>query len=65
MTGRNGWARFVGFKVLRLVSLLIGVCVLSFILMQFSPVDPIEAYIGGDMIRVSAEQRGLIEERWG
>ncbi|WP_017690300.1 ABC transporter permease [Paenibacillus sp. PAMC 26794] len=65
MTGMNGWARFVGFKMLRLVSLLVGVSVLSFILLQFSPVDPIEAYIGGDMIRVSAEQRSLIEERWG
>src|SRR5690349_15650243 len=65
MTGILEWGRFVGVKLLRLLSLLAGVSVVAFILMQFSPVDPIEAYIGGDMIRVSAEQRSLIEERWG
>ena len=46
MTGILEWGRFVGVKLLRLLSLLAGVSVVAFILMQFSPVDPIEAYIG-------------------
>ncbi len=57
--------RFLARKALRLVLLLATVSVLSFALLSFSPVDPVRAYVGADMMRVSPEQRAVIAERWG
>lgn len=58
-------AAYLGKKLLRLLSLLAALCVVSFILVSFSPFDPVQAYVGADAMRVSAEQRELIAERWG
>ncbi|WP_332633486.1 ABC transporter permease [Halalkalibacter flavus] len=52
-------------KSIRLASLLIAVCLFSFILISYSPVDPIQAYIGADMMNVGPEQREQIAENWG
>ena len=52
-------------KALRAASLLFAVCLISFLLVKNSPIDPIQAYIGADMMRVSPEQRAQIEEYWG
>ncbi|MCL7748580.1 ABC transporter permease [Halalkalibacter alkaliphilus] len=52
-------------KSIRLASLLFGVCLFSFILISYSPVDPIQAYIGADMMSVGPEQREQIAENWG
>lgn len=52
-------------KGLRAFSLMAAVCVLSFTLVSHSPIDPVQAYIGADMMRVSAEQREQIAEYWG
>lgn len=52
-------------KSFRLLSLLFAVCVLTFLLVSSSPVDPIQAYIGADMMRVGPEQREQIAEHWG
>lgn len=49
----------------KLLTLLIAISILSFMLVSYSPIDPIRAYIGGDMLRVSPEQRANIEEYWG
>lgn len=57
--------RFVCKKFLRLVGLLALVAPLSFVLVNVSPIDPINAYIGADMLRISPEQREIIAERWG
>jgi len=56
---------FAGRKLLRLVILMATVSLLSFILLSLSPIDPVRAYIGADMLRVSPEQRAIIVERWG
>lgn len=48
-----------------MISLLIALCVVSFILVKNSPIDPVQAYIGADMMRVSEEQREQIAETWG
>ncbi|WP_373483568.1 ABC transporter permease [Acetobacterium sp.] len=58
-------AKYVLGKALRMVSLLIALCLVSFILVKNSPIDPVQAYIGADMMRVSEEQRELIAENWG
>jgi peptide/nickel transport system permease protein len=57
--------RFAGVRLLRLVGLLAGVAAFGFLMMELSPVDPVDAYVGADAARLSPEQRILIAERWG
>ncbi len=52
-------------KGIRLASLIAAICVITFILISQSPIDPIQAYIGADMMRVGPEQREKIAENWG
>ncbi|WP_256757837.1 ABC transporter permease [Cohnella sp. WQ 127256] len=56
---------FLGFKIIRLITLLAAVSIVSFTLVSLSPIDPVQAYIGSDMLRVGPEQRLLISEFWG
>lgn len=48
-----------------MITLLLAICFISFLLMKNSPVDPIQAYIGADMLNVGPEQREKIAEHWG
>ncbi len=57
--------RFFIFKGLRMASLLVAISFISFILMKNSPIDPVQAYIGADMLNVGPEQRERIAEYWG
>ena len=50
---------------LRITTLLIALSFLSFVLIKCSPIDPVQAYIGADMMKVSPEQRARIAEYWG
>lgn len=52
-------------KLLRLGLLLLAVAVFTFVLLSLSPIDPLQAYIGADMMQIGPEQRELIAERWG
>jgi peptide/nickel transport system permease protein len=56
---------FAARKLVRLALLLAAVAVFSFALMSLSPIDPVQAYVGADMMLISAEQRDLIAQRWG
>ncbi|MBE7385576.1 MAG: ABC transporter permease [Leptolyngbya sp. SIO1E4] len=56
---------FAAGKLLRLGLLLLAVAVFTFVLLSLSPIDPVQAYIGADMLQISPEQRQLIAERWG
>lgn len=58
-------ARWAGVKLIRLFVLLIVLSVLTFWLMNLSPIDPVQAYIGADVLRVGPEQRLAIAEYWG
>lgn len=49
----------------RLAILLILVSAGTFTLLSFSPVDPIRAYIGNDLLHVPPQQYPLIAARWG
>lgn len=51
-------------KIAKLVSLVVAVCILTFCLMEKSPIDPVTAYVGADL-SVSKEQREDIKEKWG
>jgi peptide/nickel transport system permease protein len=57
--------RFALNKLLRLALLLIAVATVSYGLLCLSPVDPIRAYVGDDVLRISPEQKQKIEARWG
>ncbi len=61
----RGLPLFLLGKGARLLLLLAAVSSLSFILVNFSPIDPVQAYVGADMMRVSPEQRERIAEYWG
>ncbi len=52
-------------KALRLVGVLLAVAVCSFALLSFSPINPVDAYVGADVLRIGPEQRALIAARWG
>lgn len=56
---------FLLLKVLRMITLLVAICFISFLLVKNSPIDPIQAYIGADMLKVGPEQREKIAEYWG
>lgn len=56
---------FVVKKIVRLITLLFAICLLSFFLISYSPIDPIQAYVGADMLKVSPEQRENIAQYWG
>lgn len=56
---------FVFAKIIRMVTLLLTVCFISFLLVKNSPIDPIQAYIGADMLKVGPEQREAIAAYWG
>lgn len=52
-------------KLLRLMILLFAVSFLTFLLISMSPIDPVRAYVGADMLLISPEQRQALEEYWG
>ena len=56
---------FLLLKGLRMLTLLVAICLISFLLIKNSPIDPIQAYIGADMLKVGPEQREKIAEYWG
>jgi peptide/nickel transport system permease protein len=56
---------FLLLKIVRMVTLLVAICFISFLLLKNSPIDPIQAYIGADMLNVGPEQREKIAEYWG
>ncbi|WP_397370502.1 ABC transporter permease [Paenibacillus anseongensis] len=58
-------APFLLRKGLGLILLLLAVSAISFLLVHFSPIDPVQAYVGADMMKVSAEQREMIMQYWG
>ncbi|MEG6585164.1 ABC transporter permease [Dendrosporobacter sp. 1207_IL3150] len=62
----SGIIRYIGKSIVKIVSLLIAVSILSFILVSASPVDPIRAYIGEvGMANMSAENLAKLEAYFG
>lgn len=56
---------FLANKMLKMVTLLAALSVFSFVLVSYSPIDPVRAYVGADMTRVGPEQQAKIAEYWG
>nr|WP_295973562.1 ABC transporter permease [uncultured Bacillus sp.] len=57
--------QFLLLKLIRMATLLVAICFISFLLIKNSPIDPVQAYIGADMLKVGPEQREKIAEYWG
>ena len=64
MKKRKSLVIYLFKKLVRLVSLLVALCIITFALMENSPIDPVTAYVGADT-KVSLEQRENIAEHWG
>lgn len=52
-------------RAVRLVLLLIGVAAVAFTLLSLSPIDPVRAFVGADMLRIGADQQAAIAAKWG
>ena len=52
-------------RVFRLLLIIIGAAFMAFMLVKASPVDPVDAYLGPNLMRVGPEQRALIAAHWG
>lgn len=64
MENKNELTLFLIKKFLKLITLLVALCIVTFILLEKSPLDPIQAYVGADLT-VTQEQRANIAEHWG
>jgi peptide/nickel transport system permease protein len=54
---------FLALKTIRLIILLVAVAIISFFLIDLSPIDPVRAYIG-EMV-ISGDQLAKLEAYWG
>lgn len=62
----SGILQYAGKSIIKILSLLIAVSVLSFMLVSASPVDPVRAYIGEvGMANISAENLAKLEAYFG
>lgn len=62
----SGILKYIGKSIIKIISLLIAVSILSFILVSASPVDPVRAYIGEvGMANMSAENLAKLEAYFG
>lgn len=57
--------KFICTKILRIIILLFIICVVSYLILVFSPIDILHAQFGSMMTTMSAEQRMKIIEFWG
>jgi len=61
----KSFGKYLLLKGVRMASLLVAICFISFLLIKNSPIDPIQAYIGADLLKVGPEQREMIAQYWG
>ena len=56
-------AKYFGWKLVRFIVLMIAVAIFSFILLDLSPIDPVNAYLHG--AAVSEAQRQILQQYFG
>ena len=61
---KNNILTFFIRKFFKLITLLVALCIVTFIMLEKSPIDPVQAYVGADLT-VTQEQRENIAEHWG
>ena len=52
--------KYFGFKFVRFIILIIAVAIFSFVLLDLSPIDPVNAYLRG--AAVSEAQRQILQQ---
>jgi len=60
----NQLIKYSASSILRMLLLLIGVSILTFILVVSAPIDPVTAYVGAES-NISQEQKDNVAEYWG
>ena len=60
---KNKLLKFLGYKLVRFVILILVVAIFSFILLDLSPIDPVNAYLR--QAAVSETQRQILENYFG
>ena len=53
---KNNIFIFFTKKLFKLITLLVALCIVTFIMLEKSPIDPVQAYVGADLT-VTQEQR--------
>jgi len=48
-----------------LLGLMFTTATITFLMVELSPIDPVDAYLGTERMTISPEQRALIVEKWG
>ena len=56
-------AKYFGWKLIRFIVLMVAVAIFSFVLLDLSPIDPVNAYLHG--AAVSEAQRAILEQYFG
>ena len=56
-------AKFLGFKLIRFIILIMALILISFLLIDMSPINPVKAYISNFV--ASPEQIAIFEAYWG
>ncbi len=64
-SGKRGWGRLVGKKILQLILVLFLLSVAVFILARLCPGDPLQSYYGDSLERMSEAQKEAARERLG
>ena len=59
----NRTKKFIRNKAIHFIVLMLAVAIFSFILLELSPIDPVNAYLKQAV--VSPEQRMILEQYWG
>lgn len=54
---------FIRNKAIHFILLMLAVAIFSFILLEMSPIDPVNAYL--KEASVTAAQRAMLEQYWG
>lgn len=57
--------RYLALRLLKIAAIAAAVAVLAFTLASFSPIDPVDAYMGPHILTIGPEQREVIAARWG
>lgn len=52
-------------RLMKIAGIVAAVAVLAFTLASFSPIDPVDAYMGPRIMTIGPEQREIIKARWG
>ena len=56
-------AKYFGWKLIRFIVLMVAVAIFSFVLLDLSPIDPVNAYLHG--AAVSEAQRQILQQYFG